>query len=708
MTVDELREIFRSPEQVRANAFLVMQELCRLASQGIDDQVVQEIILRALDQRDLLGDAKQILDALVREVGLFPYLEEPEELGLAERIAYEFHRPKNLEEQGIVFHRPQAYVYRKLMAGESVVLSAPTSFGKSLIIDAVVASMRYNNILIVVPTIALIDETRRRLSTFSSKYKILTHPAQRLASKNILIFTQERALDFPKLERVDFFVVDEFYKLNPDSSSDTDDTRAILLNQLFYKLARRGKQFYMLGPNVTGVSPEISQRLEFAWVYEPYQTVVSEVHRVDTRGDELGALAQLCRTLKGSTIIFCKSPQRAAEVCKELIDRSVTKSGGVPVDAVSWIATHYHPEWHLVQALQHGLGVHHGRIPRALAQFVIRAFDEGWIQFLICTSTLIEGVNTKAENVIILDDRIDRKKYDFFTFNNIRGRSGRMFRHFVGHVYLFHDPPSEELPVVDIPAFSQSEAASESLLLQLDEDDLNEASKDRVKPYYDQALLSLKTLKANAGLSPISQLEMARAITDDLSGMHDALSWTGYPSYPQLEAICRFVWTYFDGARLGSSSVWKPEHLAARIWKLKTKPTTRELIQDQIERFHMAPDEAVQNVLDFLRLWSNFHFPRVLRAIGRIQREIFEKHQMSAGSFDFFANRVENYFLDSALVALDEYGIPIELGRRLGGIVNTRDDLDEALKTLRKLKIDQQRGLSSFEMDVLRSAQRYL
>jgi replicative superfamily II helicase len=40
----------------------------------------------------------------------------------------------------IVFHRVQAEVYARLMEGENVVLSAPTSFGKSLIIDAVVAS----------------------------------------------------------------------------------------------------------------------------------------------------------------------------------------------------------------------------------------------------------------------------------------------------------------------------------------------------------------------------------------------------------------------------------------------------------------------------------------------------------------------------------------------------------------------------------------
>ena len=78
---------------------------------------------------------------------------------------------------------------------------------------------------------------------------------------------------------------------------------------------------------------------------------------------------------------------------------------------------------------------------------MISAFERGEINFLVCTSTLIEGVNTKAKNVIVYDQSIGRTRrpIDLFTFNNIRGRSGRMFSHVTGRVYLFKRAPEPPL-----------------------------------------------------------------------------------------------------------------------------------------------------------------------------------------------------------------------------------------------------------------------
>src|SRR5439155_22674093 len=111
----------------------------------------------------------------------------------------------------------------------------------------------------------------------------------------------------------------------------------------------------------------------------------------------------------------------------------------------------------------------HGPLPRSLPQSVVRAFNSGALRYLVCTSTLIEGVNSKAKNVIVYDNRVAKRRFDFFTFNNIKGRSGRMFEHFVGRVFLFNDPPQEEFPFVDIPAFTQSASTAESLLIQLED-----------------------------------------------------------------------------------------------------------------------------------------------------------------------------------------------------------------------------------------------
>ena len=76
-------------------------------------------------------------------------------------------------------------------------VSAPTSFGKSFIIDAFIAIKKPNIVVIIVPTIALADETRRRLQCkFSNLYKIITTSDSVIADKTICVFPQERAFAY--------------------------------------------------------------------------------------------------------------------------------------------------------------------------------------------------------------------------------------------------------------------------------------------------------------------------------------------------------------------------------------------------------------------------------------------------------------------------------------------------------------------------------
>ena len=139
----------------------------------------------------------------------------------ADQIAYEAHRPTAWSFQDdLVFHSEQAMVYERLLAGENVVLSAPTSFGKSLVIDAILAAKNFCNVAIIVPTLALMDESRRRLSHLGDRYKIITHGTQRAAARNLWVMTQERFLEMGVPSNLDFFVVDEFYKLDPAHSDE--------------------------------------------------------------------------------------------------------------------------------------------------------------------------------------------------------------------------------------------------------------------------------------------------------------------------------------------------------------------------------------------------------------------------------------------------------------------------------------------------------
>lgn len=686
LDLDRIRIALRDPESLKKDGFAILRALCIAVSTQPDNSAVQELVLRALNVADYFGSDQVILDGIVRQIGLFPYLDR-DELSFADQIAYELHRPDNLGEE-VVFHRPQAEVYWTLLDGKNVVLSAPTSFGKSLIIDALIASGRYYNILLIVPTIALIDETRRRLMRrFRGDYKILTHPHQKLGERNIIVVTQERVSDAFDLDAVDLFVVDEFYKLN---FGDDDLERTVRLNHVVYEVTKRGKQFYMLGPNVAGTSENFSRRIRYEQFIEPYRTVVSELHEVPAGESDMARLIALCRTLHEPTIIFCSSPGRAMDVTKELIGAGLGTQSQECQELAQWVAVHYHPDWHFTKALELGLGVHHGRIPRALAQYVVHLFNAGEINFLTCTSTLIEGVNTRAKNIIIFDNKINRRSLDLFTFNNIRGRSGRMGQHFIGHVYLFHPPPADELPEVDPPVYSQPSNAPDSLLIQVDERDLSEESEERLRRYLIQEILDYATLKASVGLDPERQLEVAREILSDLEKWRPLLQWTSLPSNRQVREICDLLWRHFDGSRLGAGSVRSASQLTLLINRLRRAPSALDLINQRIN-FDGGTDvdASVQNVLDFLKLWAGFHFPRLLRGLDNIQQDLFERLGEQPGHYEHFILSVESYFLPPEVFALDEYGVPLELARKLRAELASSGDLDLTLEKLRTLPVNQ-------------------
>ena len=164
-----------------------------------------------------------LLNHLIRETGLFPYL-EPETSDWQERFIYDAFKVDVGEQIPLTLHREQSFLLKNLLDGKNIAVSAPTSFGKSFVIDAYIKIKKPKNVLIIVPTIALTDETRRRLyKKFAHEYKIITTSDVQLEDKNIFIFPQERAINYINVvDEFDIIIVDEFYK----ASSNFDKERS--------------------------------------------------------------------------------------------------------------------------------------------------------------------------------------------------------------------------------------------------------------------------------------------------------------------------------------------------------------------------------------------------------------------------------------------------------------------------------------------------
>ncbi|UZJ66622.1 hypothetical protein OKW96_20500 [Sphingobacterium sp. KU25419] len=137
-------------------------------------------------------------------------------------------------------------------------VSAPTSFGKSLLIEEFIASKKFKNVIIIQPTLALLDETRKKLKKYHADYSIIVRTSQGPSSDkgNIFLFTAERVNEYRDFPHIDFLVIDEFYKL----SAKRDDERSDSLNNAFnYILKSFKSKFYLLGPNIDNISPGFTE-----------------------------------------------------------------------------------------------------------------------------------------------------------------------------------------------------------------------------------------------------------------------------------------------------------------------------------------------------------------------------------------------------------------------------------------------------------------
>lgn len=696
----------------KIDKFSVLRDIVSLYNIIGYDKNFQNVFFMLLENREHFENYRDIINSLIREIGLFPYIEESEIHSFKDAIAINTFSSPQIRNFKTIFHYPQAKVFYTLMSGKSVILSAPTSFGKSLIIDTIIATGRFKNIVIIVPTIALIDETRKRISAFSKYYKIITHHTQVKDARNVYVLTQERAVIDEFIDEVDFFVIDEFYKLSPQPSSK-DDSRCDVLNLAFYKLYKKCKHFYMLGPNIDGLAKQVEGSISYVFIKEEFQTVASVIYRVEGKPDAKNIYDIYARN-KDSTLIDCNSPKTANFLATELLEFKKDLKNTPTVNALcEWISVTYHHDWSLITCLKHGIGLHHARLPRALAQLIIELFNNTILDILICTSTIIEGVNTSAKNVIVQEQKIGGSNLDFFTFNNVAGRAGRMFKHFIGNVFIFSDPPKQMLPFVDIPALSQSNDTSISILLGMDIEDLSENSYEKVAEFYDEDnILSIETIKKSPHVNPEQQFLLAKNITKNALTWQPLLNWSASPTYDQLVFICEIMFKYFDAKNLASRSIMSHKQLAFFIRRLHGNPTIKFIVENEIKNTKSrnsndSVDFIITTHLNFVRMWANYHFPRLLMTISNIQEEVYKRLAMGHGDYSYYALAVESLFFDPALVCLEEYGIPIELSRKIQRQIAKNGNLDLTLKALREVNVAEL-PLSRAEKMFLHRAKKYL
>ena len=163
-------------------------------------------------------------------------------------------------------------------ANGKLFLSAPTSFGKTFLLKEIIYRHRenYSNIVIVLPTVALLIEVTEEIDDFNEKHSLgytiynSIYKDLELSERNIFILTPERVLRLlaivPDIE-LDFFFFDEIYKIDEDVAlsseddvndkielgndnpqRDEQDHRAVAFRLALYFLLKKCNSCYLAGP----------------------------------------------------------------------------------------------------------------------------------------------------------------------------------------------------------------------------------------------------------------------------------------------------------------------------------------------------------------------------------------------------------------------------------------------------------------------------
>lgn len=336
---------------------------------------------------------------------------------------------------------------------EAIVV-APTSYGKSEMLIEKIAQSLEAATCVLVPTRALISQTRALIvadpRVRAAHVRVLTHPdAYTDEDRFIAVMTQERLhrllTDHSEL-RLDQLLVDEAHNLL------SRDTRAVELSQVVLTARARNKNLAVtyytpfmsepeslrhvndadLSVRARSVNEHVkAERIAYAplgssaVLYDQFLNRTIALDRT-VPSDELSAVMELA---EGRTLVYVNRPKDAQDLASRLAERRGRAQLSPEAQrAIQAIGDLIDPNYSLIRVIEAGLLFHHGQVPDILRQYIERLFRDDSSpdqRLLVTTSTLLEGVNTPADCLIMMTPSRGRKYLSPSAFRNLIGRVAR-------------------------------------------------------------------------------------------------------------------------------------------------------------------------------------------------------------------------------------------------------------------------------------------
>lgn len=380
--------------------------------------------------------------------------------------------------------------------------SGPTSLGKSFVIKnflkAEVQKPQLADacVIFLVPTNALVAQTAndlRKLLEGLATVNVAIYPDQpeimkRLFATTVFVFTPERLIRFLNAPNrsIKLLIVDEAHKIVAENDSRSplfyyaiDETvRSFATKLIFSSPSLSNPELFLeLFGKSTGGSMVVRER-----------TVTQQrfyVDFIDREASYFSSDLESERILVESVDQMSWAPEEAvkfwangakslvyANTPSKVVSHALSFAGEKNVEIsqqvhrlIERIGREIHPQYYLIDVLKRGVAFHHGKMPVAIREDIESVFksEASGIDFLFCTSTLLEGVNLPAKNIFILTDKYGggRSSFGKLDFENLAGRAGRLTEDFQGNVICIRaDDETWKDPDLQIPITSPTEVTS--------------------------------------------------------------------------------------------------------------------------------------------------------------------------------------------------------------------------------------------------------
>ncbi|WP_305838011.1 DEAD/DEAH box helicase [Photobacterium leiognathi] len=249
-----------------------------------------------------------------------------------------------LNDSSIYLTKEQKDLFDLFSEKRRLVVSAPTSFGKSRVMREIIANNSYNQIIIIVPTNALLSETYftfrmdERLSCYNLIFSTHIKP---IDEKSIYIFTPEKFDAYTDEYDIayDFFVFDEVYKI------DSQDNRSSVFSNCLYKAYKKKCDYYLIGPYFNNFSSEylkktngyfkkydtdIVQKSISNYLYD-CESNVSGMNFKKLKGKD-PRLKTIIKNIEGQTIVYVgrkDSAESRARFISDILDCQIEKQRSI-------------------------------------------------------------------------------------------------------------------------------------------------------------------------------------------------------------------------------------------------------------------------------------------------------------------------------------------------------------------------------------------